>query len=50
MLKEINIQIFSISILPDTYVLPKPVLNCVVLNKIFEIFEEKKISRIFSNV
>lgn len=31
MLKEINIQMFSISLLSDIYVLPKPVLNYVVL-------------------
>lgn len=48
MLNEINIQMFSISILPDIHVFPKPILNCVALNKTFEIFEKKKISRIFA--
>jgi len=47
--REINILMFSISILPDIYVLPEPILNYCALNKTYEIFKKKKISRIFPN-
>lgn len=44
MLKEINIQMFSISLLSDIYFAEACVELCC-----FEIFEKKKISRIFPN-